>query len=148
MSTVEQRIKLIEDLGHDGFWKNWMPIGQRQAIGHIIVKGEEREWFIKRLAVLHARISSMPETHENESVDDPVAHLKYFGGPVTAYITEKDCGDDGEWQLYTEQTQAFGRIEILPNYPELGYISIQELTEAGAELDLHFEPTALSALKD
>lgn len=148
-STQEERIKMIEDLGHKGFWKNWMPIGQRQAIGHIIAKSEEREWFIQRLKTLRERIEQMPKTYDTNGQEDPVAHLKYFGGPVTAYITEKDVGDnlDGPWTPDTEQIQAYGRIGILPSYPEMGYVGIQELIENGIELDLHFEPTPISQIK-
>jgi len=55
------------------------------------------------------------------------------------YITEKDMGD--------EQIQAFGLADLGMGFPELGYISIEELVENGVELDLHWTPKTLAEVK-
>jgi hypothetical protein len=57
--------------------------------------------------------------------------LHYFTHGGDYWITERD--------MASEQLQAFGLADI--GYgPELGYISIVELLENGAELDLHYSP--------
>ncbi len=147
MSNATETFKVEQYLSNGGFFEKWMPIGQRFALKELI-KGEEGAFFVERLVAIKKRIEQMHQTYGQSGAEDPVAHLKYFGGPVTAYITEKDKGENGDWTADVDQMQAFGQICILPNYPELGYVSIQELIENGIELDLHFEPTALSALKD
>lgn len=48
---------------------------------------------------------------------------------------------DGEGQI-----QAFGSAN-LGRGAELGYISIAEITECGAELDLHWTPCTLASLR-
>lgn len=135
-------------LANGGFFENWISLAQRQVLKELI-KGEEGAHFLERLQVLKRRIEQMPVTYGTSEQDDPIGHLKYFGGPVTAYILEKDVGDnlDGPWTPDTVQIQALGRICVLPNYPEVGYVCIQELIEAGVELDLDFEPEELSKIK-
>lgn len=104
--------------------------------------GEEGQYFIDTLLNLDRRIETMPKTYEQDGKGmDAIAYLHYFRGGMDWYITEKDTDEDGEGQQ-----QAFGLADL--GYgAELGYISIQELIDAGVELDLHFEPTALSKLR-
>jgi hypothetical protein len=83
----------------------------------------------------------MPKTYDQENVADPIAYLHYFLGNMDFYITEKDVDTDGAGQV-----QAFGTSNL--GYgAELGYVNIHEITEHGAELDLHFTPAPRSALK-
>jgi hypothetical protein len=147
MVNATDFFKIEQALSNGGFFEKWIPVAQRFALKELI-KGEEGDFFVERLKVIKKCIEEMPQTYGQDGVKDPIAYLKYFGGPVTAYITEKDKGEDGDWTPSVDQIQAYGQVEILPNYPERGYIGIQELIEAGVELDLHFEPVALSALKD
>lgn len=151
MSADEKLHKVMVDLGHGGFWSNWMPLAQRQVIAMTIKDSDERDWFIERLTALRTRIEQMPQTYQTkESEEEYKAYLKYFGGPVTAYICEKDRGEYSYsvWTPETVQVQAFGQTEILPNYPEMGYIYLPEILDAGIELDLHFEPKLMSEIKE
>lgn len=45
------------------------------------------------------------------------------------------------------QTQAFGLADLGMDFPEMGYINIEEITRLGAELDYHFTPTTLLEVK-
>ena len=104
--------------------------------------GEGGQFFIDQLVDLDRLIETMPKTYDQDGKGmEAIAYLHYFRGGMNWYITEKDIDEDGEGQL-----QAFGLADL--GYgAELGYISIQELIDAGVELDLHFEPTALSKLR-
>jgi len=66
--------------------------------------------------------------------DQAVAQLLYFTSDSDWSITERVCK--------VEQMQAFGLACVCEE--ELGYISIKELIQAGAELDLDWTPKTLS----
>ncbi len=103
-----------------------------------LAKGEEAIFFITRMVELAALIQSMPKTYEQDGKgDQAIAYLHYFTSGCDWYITEKD--------MEAEQLQAFG-LANLGYGAELGYISIVEILEAGAELDLHFTPKPLADL--
>lgn len=102
--------------------------------------GEERDYFRTMLRELIERIHTMPKTYEQDGKGDAaVVYLHYFVGGCDWWITERD--------QETEQLQAFGLADLGQGYPELGYISIQEITQCGAELDLHWTPKPLSAVR-
>ncbi|MDA8152916.1 MAG: SNF2-related protein [Acidithiobacillus sp.] len=105
--------------------------------------GEEREYFSDKLRELERIIRDMPQSYQTDGQGDdaPVA-LHYFLGNADWYIIEKDSDPDGEGQI-----QAFGLADLGEGFPELGYISIQELVQAGAEMDYHFAPRTLRELK-
>lgn len=108
-------------------------IALRQAL-----RGEEGEWFHTRLTEMAARIRTMPQTYDQDGLDDEaIAHLHYFTAGADFWITERD--------VETDQNQAFGLARI--HEAELGYISIPEILRAGAELDLHFTPTTIGAIR-
>jgi hypothetical protein len=70
-----------------------------------------------------------------------LAHLHYFTGGCDWWIVEKDADPD-----HAGQVQAFG-VADLGMGAELGYISIPELLENGAKLDLHYtEPKTIGEL--
>lgn len=102
-------------------------------------RGEEKSYFVDLVEQTYELIKSMPKTYETDGQgQEAVAYLHYFTGSCDWYITEKDMED--------EQLQAFGSANL--GYgAELGYISIDEITRHGAELDLHFSPTKLKDLK-
>ncbi len=103
-------------------------------------KGEEGNWFIVRMVELAAEILAMPKTYEQDGMgDSAVVHLHYFTGGADWYITERGTE--------TDQSQAFGLADLFQDGGELGYISIQELIENGAELDLHFNPRTLAQVR-
>jgi len=101
--------------------------------------GEERTYFIDKILEMVDTFRTMPKTYEQDGKgDDAIVTLHYFRGGMDWYITEKDMED--------EQLQAFGLADL--GYGgELGYISIQELIENGIELDIHWTPKTLGAVK-
>lgn len=84
--------------------------------------------------------SAIPRLYANESVDDPLAVLKFFtpDGSWTWYLTEYD----------PEERLAFGLV--VGHERELGYFSIKELEKPRGPLglpierDVNFQPTPLS----
>ena len=101
---------------------------------------EEGEFFVEKLLELADRIKSMPKTYEQDGKgDDAVVHLHYFLNDMNWYITERDMED--------EQIQAFGYCDLGWGCPELGYVSIDEITQAGAELDLYWTEKTLGEVK-
>ena len=103
-------------------------------------QGEEREYFIDAMLELRDTFNTMPKTYEQDGKgNEAVVYLHYFRGGMDWYITEKDMGD--------EQIQAFGLADLGMGFPELGYISIEELVENGIELDLHWAPKTLAEVK-
>ena len=105
-------------------------------------RGEEGEWFKKRFIDLQREIETMPATYEQDGKgDEAIVYLHYFTASSDWYITEKDI--DGGIQ------QAFGYAILNDDTDnaELGYISIAELVRCQVELDLHFKPCSLGAIK-
>lgn len=102
------------------------------------MKGEEKQFFIDKARLLADIINGMAETYEQDGKGmDATAYLHYFKAGADWYITEKDS--QGGTQ------QAFGWAN-LGHGGELGYISIDELTQNNAELNLHFDPQPLSGV--
>ena len=112
-------------------------------------RGEEGDWFITRMVELAALILTMPKTYEQDGKGEAAtAHLHYFTASADWYITEKDA----ETPEKPGQHQAFGLADLFGERfqggGELGYISIVELIENGAELDLHWTPRTLAAVRE
>ena len=129
----------LELAQHIPYLRRFVSTQQLSVLGDACY-GEEREWFIDTLVELAERILAMPKTYEQDGKgDDAIVYLHYFKGDMDWYITEKD--------VETEQHQAFGLADLGMGFPELGYISIEELTEFGAELDLHWTPKTLAEVK-
>ncbi len=102
--------------------------------------GEEGQFFIDKLDSLSNMIDNMAATGETDGKgDEAIVVLHYFHGSFDWYITEKDSVE-GE-----PQYQAFGFADM--GSPELGYISIDELTKNNVELDLYFTPRTLGEVK-
>jgi Protein of unknown function (DUF2958) len=102
---------------------------------------EEAEFFFDKILELHALITAMPKTYEQDGLgDQAIVTLHYFaGGQANWYIIEKD--------QETEQLQAFGLADLFGDGGELGYISLVELLACGAELDFHFPPRTLGEVR-
>lgn len=104
------------------------------------VRSGEGEFFKDKFVEMANIISNMPKTYEQENKgDDAIVFLHYFLGNMDWYITEKDMGD--------EQIQAFGLADLGMGFPELGYISIEEIIGTDAELDLHWMSKTLAEVK-
>jgi len=113
---------------------------QRAALWAAL-EGEEREHFAEIVTRLVATWQAMPATYATESQGRAaVAHLHYFLGGADWWIIEKDSDPDNAGQI-----QAFG-IADLGMGPELGYISIPELLEVGAELDFYHTPKTVAEI--
>ncbi|MCR1347567.1 DUF2958 domain-containing protein [Acidithiobacillus ferrooxidans] len=107
------------------------------------LRGDEREYFSDKMRELEQVIANMPQTYQTDGQGDnaPVT-LHYFRGNADWYIIEKDRDPDKEGQI-----QAFGLADLGMGEPELGYINIRELVQAGVEMDYHFAPRTLRELK-
>ena len=103
--------------------------------------GEEGDHFVELIDSVHAMWQAMPKTYETDGQGRAaLAQLHYFTGGCDWWIVEKDADPD-----HAGQVQAFG-IADLGMGRELGYISIPELLENGAELDLYFKPQPIGEL--
>lgn len=119
----------------------FIPPMQRQSIKEGL-RGEEKSYFLDLLSDLEQVTMAMPEVYQAEESEDPTAHLHYFKGGSDWWIIEKD--------LTEVQHQAFGFACLNGDTQnaEYGYISLPELFSVGAELDFHFTPTRMSAIKE
>jgi hypothetical protein len=105
--------------------------------------GEEGDHFIELIDRIHAMWQAMPKTYETDGQGcAALAQLHYFTSGCDWWIVEKDADPD-----HAGQIQAFG-IADLGMGPEAGYISIPDLLENGAELDLYFTPKRMGELLD
>ena len=112
------------------------------------VDGEETDFFIEKGLEVAKTLKTMPKTYEQDGLGDKsIVHLHYFLGNADWYITEKDMGECPDSKEVSEQLQAFGLADLGMGYPELGYISIEELKSVGAELDLYWTPKTLAEVK-
>ena len=103
--------------------------------------GEEGDHFIELIDRVHATWQAIPTTYATDSKGSAaIAHLHFFLGSADWWIVEKDIDADNEGQI-----QAFG-IADLGMGPELGYISIPELLEVGAELDFYFAKITIAEI--
>ena len=105
--------------------------------------GEEGDAIIELIDHIYSMWQAMPKTYESTAKGRAaLAQLHYFIGGCDWWIVEKDADPD-----HAGQVQAFG-IADLGMGPEAGYISIPELLENGAELDLYFTPKRMGELLD
>ncbi len=104
-----------------------------------LTKGEEGGYFLEKFVNLAALIEAMPVTHQARD-DEAMAQLHYFYAGSDWYITEKDI-EGGVLQAY-----GYAILNGDAEMAECGYISIQELTSFGAELDLYFTPRPLAQI--
>jgi hypothetical protein len=117
--------------------KQFISPAELKTIGNAC-KGAEGEFFMAKLIELAELVGSMPTTYQTDGMgDSAIAYLHYFTPAADFYITERDHQRD--------QQQAFGLSIIWEE--ELGYISISELINVGAELDLYWTPKSLGQVK-
>lgn len=115
-------------------------IGPQQArvIRHYMM-GEEGEHFAEKALELSLLVETIPKIGETDGAGDAaVIQLHYFTAGADWWITE--IGKDGE---------AFGYVCIagMEDCAELGYISLPEVFENGAEIDLYWCCKTLSEIK-
>jgi hypothetical protein len=116
-----------------------LPRGEFLALAQSL-RGEEGLEIAETIKKVWQTFEAMPSPYTTQDEKDPTAHLHYFTGSWDWWITEKDAIE--------EQEQVFGFVksDLCPE-GELGYISLPEITEAGAELDLYFTPAPVSKFK-
>lgn len=142
--TIDLRRRAFQTQTQSQCLKALLPFVSNQQM-HLLrsgTHGEEKGYFRKKIEEYAKRVSRMPATYEQDGKgDDATAYLHYFFRNWDWFITERDMLD--------EQAQTFGwtMIDEDPENAELGYISINEITEVGAELDLHWQPVTLRELK-
>ena len=101
------------------------------------IRSEESQFFIDKTCEMAEIIKNMSKSYETEGQGkEAIAILHYFTGSWDWFITEKDIDTDGKGQI-----QAFGMVDGFER--EMGYINLKEITNAGAELDLHWPPKKL-----
>ena len=124
------------------FMRPYLSASQIDVMFSNAARGEEKEYFRKLITNLVGHVMTAPVTYQQDGVKDPMAHFHYFNGGSDWYITELDM--DGGVR------QAFGYTILNGDMQnaELGYISITELVKHGCELDLNYEPTPLSVIKN
>lgn len=130
--TLEEATNALRTL------RGFMGVAQRSVVGELAHFSEEKQHFRDILNRLAHTVLTMPKTYEQDGKgDEATVYLHYFTPSADFYITEKDMG--------AEQIQAFGLACM--GWPEMGYISIEEILAAGAELDFYFEPCTLREIK-
>lgn len=116
----------------------------QMAVIDLGASGVEGTYFRSAILDIWDGFLTMPSTYEQEEAGkEAVVYLHYFTSSGDWYITEKDkdVGRDGKHH------QAFGLTRWGCGDPELGYIDIAELIVHGAELDLHWDLTAIKDIK-
>lgn len=112
------------------------------------VSSEEGQFFIDKGHEMAEIFKTMPKTYEQDGLgDDAIVYLHYFTSGMDWYITERDMGECPDTKEVSEQNQAFGLADLGMGYPELGYISLEELKSVGAEIDLYWTPKTLAEVK-
>ena len=128
---VDPTLKALQELAP------YMTRGQWHALWQGCQRGEEQAHFRHLVRDWAARIAAMPRTYETDGQGlKAIAVLHYFTPAFDYYVTEKDRTGGTQ--------QAFGLA--CAHEREIGYISIRQLVEAGAELDLHWVPKTLAEI--
>lgn len=125
--------------------KPFLSAGQLEIMGDA-TRGDDGPFFKSKFVELAGVIDAMPKSYETDGMGNKAGvHLHYFKGDSHWYITEKDSDEDGEGQV-----QAYGYVVLNGDmqFAESGYISIAEILQYGAELDLHWTPRPLAQVKD
>ena len=122
-------------------FKSLTPRGQYAAVLEGM-RGEEGEFFADTVTRIAAIWRDTPKTYETDGQGrGALVRLHWFTGGCDWWLVEKDIDSDGEGQI-----QAFGVADLGQGCRELGYISLVEILDAGAELDLHFTPVTVGEI--
>lgn len=122
-------------------FKSLTPRGQYAAVLEGL-KGEEGQFFADTVTRIAAIWRITPKTYETDGQGmEALARLHWFTDSCDWWLVEKDAGPD-----HAGQVQAFGIADLGQGFRELGYISLPEILEAGAELDFHFTPVTVGEI--
>lgn len=115
-----------------GILKGFFPKDQYSTISSLM-SGEDGLFFQSKLIELLSITANIPTDYATDGMGDkaPVA-LHYFKGGADVYIIELESKGKSDGI-------SFGFVDL--GYGgELGSVSIHEITKAGMELDLHWDP--------
>jgi len=93
----------------------------------------------RQVKAIYDTLEEMPKTYSLDDVWPKPVGVKLFNSSMTAYVVEADGGS--EYDEYSgQQSQAYGYF-FNESYGEgeWGYINVDELVEAGFEMDLYFD---------
>lgn len=112
----------------------------QREVTRIGLRGPDAAFFREKVREIAEIIAQCPGNRETDGQGkNAIAHLHYFTGSADWYITELNREEAGE-------ISAFGLADLGMGFPELGYLSLQEVLNEGAELDYHFSPRSLQYL--
>jgi hypothetical protein len=118
-----------------------IPHGEAVALLKTL-KGEEAEAMAEIILNAWSTFEKLPKARQTEDQPDPLVMLHYFTGGWDWYVTEN--ATEGS----AESVEAFGLVKSdWEPGGELGYFNLEEVTSAGAELDLYFTPAPLSTFR-
>lgn len=124
--------------------KDYVPVQQYSVLQGLIKRSSEWAFYAERVQAIQQIIDHLPPVYatQNKSDAEKIVGLHYFGGAVDSYLIEKDV----EWEE-GDYDRSYGYQDI--GYGgEQGYISVKEICKNNLmQLDLHFEPMTLAALK-
>lgn len=122
-------------------FKSLTPRGQYAAVLEGL-KGEEGQFFADTVTRIAAIWRNTPTTYGTEGQGKAaLARMHWFTGGCDWWLVERDSDPDNEGQI-----QTFGLADLGQGCRELGYISLVEILDAGAELDFHFTPVTIGEL--
>ncbi len=103
---------------------------QYRTLVDLIRTSEESELFVDKVLELSEVVANTPALYAQDGApDSAVVYLHYFKGGYDCWITELDRAEH----------LAFGKASF-GDYPEYGYINMEELFDSGVELDLYWTP--------
>lgn len=119
----------------------FMSLDQFKVLSTLANNSEEAQFFRQQFIDLAECIEVLPETYEQEGQgDDAIVYLHYFHQSSHWFIIEKDISGG------VKQAYGYAILNGDVDMAESGYISIEEITRWGAELDLNFVPSSLSLI--
>jgi len=144
MSTVRENLTTL---------RPFVGVSQLTALSALAQSSEEKEFFVAKLQEYADRVQNTPKPHGQNTVEDPIVYLHFFGRNYDAWVTERDYlpGEiEDPDNDYSQQSQAFAFCSFggpKDRDAELGFVSIQELIENGIELDLYWTVKPLSEVR-
>lgn len=107
----------------------FIPDDQKNYIAHILMDGEEKEYYADIINKLDEVVKNAPNMYETDGQEDKKPVLHYFYGNYDAYAYELD----------KQSGEMFGHVSMGYEY-ELGYFSMEEINSVPQiELDLYFD---------
>jgi hypothetical protein len=122
--------------------KRFLPDWQYQRMTEASNSAEDVAYYIAQFQKVNATIQALPTTyHQAHKGDAAIAYLHYWLGHSHWWITEKDRMGG------IQQATGLTLLEGDTGNGTQGYISIAEIVEQGAMLDVRFVPTSLERVK-